>query len=200
MEIIKAYAVKNLCYIAGRKMKPKGIVVHSTGANNPNLKRYVDSPADVGENPYNNHWNVPKPGGRKVCVHAFIGYDKNGEVQVAEILPHTICCWGVGKGKKGSYNYSPSYIQLEICEDNLQNRNYYEEAFDVAAKYCAYLCKKHNITVDKIVSHKEAYAKGYGSNHGDPEQILPRPDVLPIKEFTTLWKKVPASEQPSGED
>ena len=29
------------CYTAGRKITPKGIMVHSTGANNPNLKRYV---------------------------------------------------------------------------------------------------------------------------------------------------------------
>ena len=38
LNIIKAYAVKNLCYIAAQKMVPQGIVVHSTGVNNPNLK------------------------------------------------------------------------------------------------------------------------------------------------------------------
>ena len=114
MDIIKAYAVKNLCYIAAKKMRPKGIVVHSTGANNPNLKRYVDCPDKVGRNTYGNHWNVPKPDGVKKCVHAFIGYDNNNIVSVAEILPLDICCWGVGKGKKGSYNTNPAYIQFEI--------------------------------------------------------------------------------------
>lgn len=44
MNIITAYATKNDCYKAARKMKPAGIVVHSTGANNPYLKRYVDAP------------------------------------------------------------------------------------------------------------------------------------------------------------
>lgn len=34
MDIIRAHAVNNLCYIHGRKMTPKGIVVYSTGANN----------------------------------------------------------------------------------------------------------------------------------------------------------------------
>ena len=76
IEIIKAHAVKNLCYIAGEKMIPQGIVIHSTGANNPNLKRYVDAPNAVGKNAYGNHCNNPTPGGKKVCVHAFIGYDK----------------------------------------------------------------------------------------------------------------------------
>ena len=48
MEIIKAHAVNNLLHIAAEKMTPAGIVIHSTGVNNPYLKRYVDCPAEVG--------------------------------------------------------------------------------------------------------------------------------------------------------
>lgn len=172
LNIIKAYAVKNLCYIAAQKMVPQGIVVHSTGANNPNLKRYADAIEEVGANQYGNHWNTATPGGRKVCVHAFIGYDKSGQIRVAEILPLNICCWGVGKGKKGSYNTNPAYIQFEICEDGLNDKTYYQKAFAVAAEYCADLCKTHNISIDKIVGHCEAYRLGYGSNHGDPEHWM----------------------------
>lgn len=169
MDIIKAYAVNNLCYIAAKKMTPKGILIHSTGANNPTLKRYVDCPDVVGKNLYGNHWNAAKPGGKKVCVHAFIGYDKNQEVRIAQILPLDICCWGVGKGRKGSYNYDPPHIQLEICEDSLKDGNYYKKAFELAAEYCASLCKKYDLAVTQIRSHKEAHKEGYGSNHGDPE-------------------------------
>ena len=46
-----AIAVNNPCYKAARKMpkgKPEGIVLHSTGANNPNLKRYVNKPDICG--------------------------------------------------------------------------------------------------------------------------------------------------------
>ena len=174
MEITKAHAVKNLCYIAAKKMTPKGIVVHSTGANNPMLKRYVDCPEVAGKNTYNNHWNTATPGGKKVCVHAFIGYDKNNEVRVVEILPMDICCWGVGKGKKGSYNYSPAHIQFEVCEDGLQDQTYYRKAFGLAAEYCAYLCKKYDLSVEQIVGHNEAHARGYGSNHADPEHWMKR--------------------------
>ncbi len=174
MEIIKAYAVKNLCYIAGEKMEPKGIVVHSTGANNPNLKRYVDCAEKLGKNIYGNHWNKAKPGGKKICVHAFIGYDKNKAVKVAEILPTDICCWGIGSGERGSYNYNPPHIQFEICEDGLKDEEYYKKVFDEAVKYCAYLCKKYGLSVKSIVSHKEAAQKGYGSNHGDPEHWMKR--------------------------
>lgn len=172
LNIIKAHAVKNLCYIAAQKMVPQGIVVHSTGANNPYLKRYVDSADEVGVNRNRNHWNTATPDGRKVCVHAFIGYDKNNQIRVAEILPLNICCWGVGKGKKGSYNTNPAYIQFEICEDNLTNQAYYKKAFAVAAEYCAELCREYNISIDNIVGHYEAYRLGYGSNHSDPEHWM----------------------------
>lgn len=170
--IIKAHAVKNLCYQTAKKMTPAGIVVHSTGANNPYLKRYVDCPDEVGKNAYGNHWNTATPGGNKVCVHAFIGYDKNKRVRVAEILPLTICCWGVGRGSKGSYNYDPPYIQFEICEDGLADKAYYQEAFGVAAQYCAHLCREYGLSVDRVIGHREAYQKGYGSNHSDPEHWM----------------------------
>lgn len=169
MDIITAYATKNDCYKAAQKMTPAGIVVHSTGANNPFLKRYVDAPDEVGVNAYGNHWNNPASVmGRSVCVHSFIGYDKNKVVKVANILPYNYCCWGVGSGSKGSYNYSPAYIQFEMCEDRLTDKAYMEAVYKVAVEYCVYLCKKFNLSVNNIVSHKEAHALGYGSNHGDP--------------------------------
>lgn len=172
LDIIKAHAIRNLCYIKSQKMTPKGIVVHSTGANNPNLKRYVDAPERVGANQYGNHWNTAKPNGREVCVHAFIGYDKDKQVRVAEILPLNICCWGVGSGATGSYNFDPPYIQFEICEDGLFDRDYYNKAFTVAAEYCAKLCKTYDLDTSKIVGHCEAYRQGYGSNHSDPEHWM----------------------------
>lgn len=169
MNIITAYATKNDCYKKAQKMTPAGIVVHSTGANNPYLKRYVDAPDEVGVNAYGNHWNNPASVmGRSVCVHSFIGYDKNKVVKVANILPYNYCCWGVGSGSKGSYNYSPAYIQFEMCEDGLTDKAYMEAVYKVAVEYCVYLCKKFNLSVNNIVSHKEAHALGYGSNHGDP--------------------------------
>lgn len=44
-------------------------MVHSTGANNPNLRRYVQPDDGVlGVNSNQNDWNRP---GLEVCVHAF---------------------------------------------------------------------------------------------------------------------------------
>lgn len=170
MEIKKCLFTNNDCYKKAQKITPKGIVVHSTGANNPYLKRYVQ-PDDglLGDNQYNNDWNRS---GLAKCVHAFVGKDKNGVVRCYQTLPFDYACWGVGSGSKGSYNYNPAYIQFEICEDNLTDKDYFTKAFDVAAEFCAYLVKEYNLNVNNVVSHYEAYKKGYGSNHGDCDHWL----------------------------
>jgi N-acetylmuramoyl-L-alanine amidase CwlA len=171
MELRKCILTNNNCYKKATKITPKGIVVHSTGANNPNLRRYVQ-PDDglLGVNKNNNSWNRS---GLSVCVHGFIGKDKNGNVQVYQTLPFDYAAWGVGNGKKGSYNYNPTgHIQFEICEDGLNDEKYFNEAFDLAAEFCAYLCKTYNLSTDTIVSHNEASKKGYASNHADCDHWL----------------------------
>ncbi len=88
MNLHKLFLTNNECYKVGRTITPKGIMVHSTGANNPNIKRYV-GPDDglLGVNQYGNHWNVERPGGRQVCVHAFIGKLKDGTIATYQTLP-----------------------------------------------------------------------------------------------------------------
>ncbi len=171
MEIKKCLLTNNDCYKKATKMTPKGIVVHSSGANNSSLKRYVQ-PDDgiLGVNKYNNSWNKS---GTNTCVHYFIGRDKNGKVRCYQTLPLDYACWGVGKGKKGSYNYNPTgHIQFEICEDNLKDETYFNQAFSTAIELCAYLCKEYNLPVSSIVSHHESHQLGYGSNHGDCDHWL----------------------------
>ena len=183
MKLKKCILTANACYKKNQKMtglKPTGIVVHSTGANNKTLKRYVQPLktdtdydliiADIGVNKYGNHWNV---GNISKCVHAFIGVNEKGEVETYQTLPLDVCCWGVGSGKKGSYNYNPTArVQFEICEDDLTDKKYFDEAFKEAIEYCAYLCKKFGFGVDKICSHREANLQGYGGNHGDCDHWL----------------------------
>lgn len=164
MDIVQYFLTENPCYKTGRKIKPSGIVVHSTGANNPYIKRYV-GPDDgiLGKNQYNNHWN--KSSATK-CVHAFIGKVADGTVKIYQTLPWDHRCWGVGSGKKGSHN--ATHIQFEICEDGLNNEAYYNEAFNLAKELCAFLCAEYGIDPDNVVGHYESAAAGYGSNHGDP--------------------------------
>lgn len=171
----EAYARNNVAYKAARPMpqgSPAGIIIHSTGANNPYLWRYVNAPKICGENPNRNYFDRPDS---NVCPHAVIGKMPKGAVRAAKLLPWNICCWGCGDGSKGSYNYSPAYIQIEIAEDALNDRAYFEEAFGLAADLCQRLMKNYpTIKPENIISHKEAHARGYASNHGDPEHWLAR--------------------------
>ena len=87
MTLRQLYLTENDCYRAGKLISVKGIMIHSTGANNPNLSRYV-GPDDgvLGPNKYANHWNQPKPDGRQVCVHAFIGKLADGSIATYQTL------------------------------------------------------------------------------------------------------------------
>lgn len=168
MNIGQCFLVKNDCYKQGRRIVPAGIVVHSTGAKNPNLNRYVQ-PDDgiLGVNTNKNDWNR---GGISKCVHAFIGKVKDGEVMAYQTMPWTMRCWGCGSGKNGSYNNE--YIQFEICEDSLTDEAYFNAAFNTAIELCAYLCKEFGIPVSKVVSHHEAHLEGMASNHADCDHWL----------------------------
>lgn len=179
MNIIGCLHTESRCYKAEQEAKPVGIVVHSTGANNPDLKRYVQpSKSDpkyssliqiIGKNTNGNHWN----GDVKKAVHYFIGKKANGAVGIAHVLPENYCAWGVGKGKKGSYNYNPTaHIQFEVCEDNLKSKPYFDECYKAAVELCADICKRWGWKADVIVSHHEACKKGYGSNHADIDHWL----------------------------
>lgn len=48
---------RNDCYRAGQTIVPVGVMVHSTGANNPRLSRYVPGSEEIGWNTGGNHWD-----------------------------------------------------------------------------------------------------------------------------------------------
>lgn len=169
LKITRLYMTQSPCYTSSKRIVPSGIVVHSTGANNPKIKRYVQ-PDDgvIGVNANGNHWN--KPSATK-GVHAFIGKTDKGDVRVYQVLPWNRRAWGVASGSKGSYNNS--HVQFEICEDNLNDSAYYQEAFDLAVKLCAYLCDQYGIGVSDVVGHYEAAKLGYANDHVDPSNWMP---------------------------
>lgn len=170
MKIVQVFQTKNPSYTKNRPIEPVGIFVHATGSANRNIKRYVDAEEILGKNQYGNHWN--KADANK-SVHAWIGYDKDQNVIVAQTLPYDRACWGAGKGDKGSYNYDPqAHIQFEICQGSNTDSEYYWKAIKVAEEYCAHLCREFGWTADQITSHYEAHAAGYASNHGDPRSWM----------------------------
>jgi N-acetylmuramoyl-L-alanine amidase len=169
MNLRKLILTNNACYKAGRTIISKGIMIHSTGANNPWLKRYV-GPDDglLGKNQYNNHWNQDKPGNRQVCVHAFIGKIANGSVATYQTLP-----WN-HRGWHGGGKANDTHIGFEICEDGLSDSTYFNKVYKEAVELCVYLCKAYKLTEKDIIGHYEGYQKGIASNHGDPLNWFPK--------------------------
>ena len=169
MNLRKLIFTNNACYKAGRKIKPKGIMVHSTGANNPNLRRYV-GPDDglLGKNQYNNHWNQDKPDGRQVCAHAFIGKLANGTIATYQTLPWNHRGWHAG----GTAN--DTHISFEICEDGLIDASYFNKVYKEAVELCVFLCKEYNLTEKNIICHSEGHRLGIANNHADVMHWFPK--------------------------
>lgn len=165
MRLFKQILTKNECYTLGRKIKPLGIMWHSTGANNPNLKRYVQpDDGNLGYNSLGNHWNQPRPEGIQICCHAFIGKDKNGDVATYQCLPWDQRGWhAAGKA-------NDTHISFEICEDNLNDADYFNKIYKEACELTAYLCKMFNLDPladGVVICHSEGHTRGIASNHAD---------------------------------
>lgn len=177
MKLYKLLLTKNECYKAGKKHKVRGIMVHSTGANNPQLKRYV-GPDDgrLGVNHYGNHWNQPRPEGIQICCHAFIGKLADGTVATYQTLPWDMVGWHSGTGSKGHANNANNtgYIGFEICEDSLHSKDYLERVYAETVDLCVYLCQEFGLTEKDIICHSEGHTLGIASAHADVMHWWPR--------------------------
>jgi len=174
---------QSACYKGTRTMTVRGVLWHSTGANNPNIKRYVqpsDDAADreamlalLGVNRYHNDWNHTD---RQAGMNCWIGKLADGTVATVQTMPWNYRPWGCGSGSKGSCNNG--WIQFEICEDDLNDADYFAAVYREACEITAYLCRMFNIDpkgeveyevfkVPTILCHADSHKLGLGSNHGD---------------------------------
>lgn len=171
--MIMNYLSNNECF-KGPNMTVKGVMVHSTGANNPYIKRYVQPDKDgIGVNKYNNSWN--KPGVYK-CVHAFIGKLADGSVTTVQTLPWNKRGWHAGNGTSGK-SANDGYISFEICEDGLIDCEYFNKVYQEAVNLTAYLCNLYGLDPLKdgvVICHSEGYRRGIASQHGDVEHWFPK--------------------------
>ena len=172
MKIIQQYLTRNECYRAGRTIRPHGIMVHSTGANNPSVARYVPGDDVIGRNQYGNDWDRP---GLEKCAHAFVGRFADGSVGTVQTLPWNRRGWHCGRGKNGSGN--DTHISFEICEDGLEDASYFKAVYQEAVELTAYLCKEYNLDPladGVVICHKEGCRRGIASNHGDVLHWFPK--------------------------
>lgn len=196
MNLHKLIFTENACYKAGKKITVKGIMVHSTGANNPWLKRYV-GPDDglLGKNQYNNHWNQAMD--RQVCVHGFIGKLADGTIATYQTLPWDHRGWHAG----GAANNT--HIGFEVCEDGLTDSTYFKKVYQEAVELCSYLCKLYGLSEKDIICHSEGAKLGIASNHGDVMHWFPKHgksmDTFRAAVKELLEKDKPIEQQPEQE-
>ena len=182
MNLLKCLLKNNACYKTGCTIVPTGIMVHSTGANNPCVKRYVQPAADdpagteilkqIGVNRNANDWNNTT---REVCVHAFIGKLADGSVGTVQTLPWYYRGWHAGRGNNGTAN--DTHISFEICEDDLTDPAYFAAVYKEAVELTAMLCKEFNLNPmgdGVVICHSEGYKRGIASNHGDVMHWFPK--------------------------
>ena len=174
---------QSTCYRQTKTMDVKGILWHSTGADNPWLKRYVqpdDKAAEkedliklIGKNSYGNDWNHQTV---QAGLNCWIGKLSDGTVATVQTMPWNFRPWGCGSGAKGSCN--TGWIQFEICEDGLNDADYFGKVYKEACELTAYLCKMfgidpkgsvsyNGVKIPTILCHADSYKLGLGSNHGD---------------------------------
>ena len=147
---LQCMMTNSTCYRQTRKMEVKGVLWHSTGANNPNLRRYVQPSADdpnyaqlmqlLGKNTGGNDWNHTE---HQAGLNCWIGKLADGTVTTIQTMPWNYRPWGCASGKNGSCNNG--WIQFEICEDALNDKDYFDKVYKEACEITAYLCKMFNI-------------------------------------------------------
>lgn len=168
MNLRECLLTKNDCYKAGKTIVPKGVMIHSTGANNKNVSRYVPGDGVIGINTAGNHWNRA---GLNKCVHAFVGRFQNGRVGVVQTLPWDCRGWHAG----GSANNT--HIGFEICEDDLTDASYFRSVYQEAVSLTAMLCEMYGLNPLEdgvVICHSEGCARGIASNHADVMHWFPK--------------------------
>lgn len=164
MKIIESILTKNPCYQTGRKIKVKGLMLHSVGCNQPSASVFIRL------------WNTPSQD--SVCVHGFIDANTG---DVYQTLP-----WD-HRGWHGGGSSNDTHIGVEMCEpsqihytsganftcsDVTAARKAVERTYNSAVELFAFLCEKYNLNPMKdICSHYEGGRSGIASGHADPEHL-----------------------------
>lgn len=165
------YATSNGAYQSGRKISPQGCVNHSVGCAQPSTDVF---------------FNLMNKSSAGWGVNAILGDFHKGDGRILVVLPLDARPWGCGSGSKGSWNNTK--VQWEVCEpaghtyaggtmigyDVAKNQTYFDRMWKMLVSWNVYLVVKFGYSIDGISDHAESYRAGYGSNHADMGQWLPK--------------------------
>ena len=166
MELVQEILTQNPCYKAGRKIKVKGLMLHSVGCPQQSAKVFIKQ------------WNNSSSG--RACVHAFI--DGNTGI-VYQTLPWNYRGWHAG----GSANNT--HIGVEMCEPSCisytMGASFHcydrgaallvvKRTYASAVALFSMLSKQFGLNPlgdGVIIGHKEGNRRGVASAHADPDHL-----------------------------
>lgn len=166
MEIIESILTKNPCYLAGKKIIVKGLMLHSVGCPQPSAEIFIKQ------------WN--HAAASRACVHAFIDGNTG---RVYQTLPWNHKGWHCGG------NGNALYIGVEMCEpssirytggagftcsDRQKAMDVVDCTYRSAVELFATLCRQFGLDPladGVIISHKEGHDRGLASGHADPDHL-----------------------------
>lgn len=166
MEIMESILTRNPCFLAGKKIAVRGLMLHSVGCPQPSAEVFVRK------------WNNAEAS--RACVHAFIDGNTG---KVYQTLPWNHKAWhcgGIGNSSHiGVEMCEPSCIRYTggagfTCSDREKAMEVVDRTYKSAAELFAYLCNKFGLNPladGVIISHKEGHDRGLASGHGDPDHL-----------------------------
>lgn len=137
-----------------------------------NLKRDIQGTVTSAAIETDDYWNMSGVG---ACVHAFIGRLADGSIASYQTLPWNWRGWHCGSGRSGSANNT--HISFEICEDGLDDREYFDAVYREAVELTAHLCELYGLDPLEdgvVICHSAGYRRGVASNHGDVMHWFPK--------------------------
>ena len=165
------YATESGAYQSGRTIVPDGAVNHSVGCAQPKVDVFFKS-----MNKSSAGWST----------NAILGDFHLGEGRILLTLKYNSRPGGCGTGKNGSWNNSK--VQWEVCEpaghtyaggtmvnyDVAKNQEYFDRMWKMLVCWNVYMANMFGYPIENIKDHAESYKEGYGSNHSDMGQWLPK--------------------------
>ncbi|MFA9559511.1 N-acetylmuramoyl-L-alanine amidase family protein [Evansella sp. AB-rgal1] len=163
------FMTKNDCFQAGRKIRVKGIMLHSTAVPGVMAGAWFER--------WNRSFRAGEMG-RQVCVHGFVD-----DREVWQYLPWDHRGWHAG----GAAN--DSHVGLEMCEpsgfsygagarmvgyDVGKNEGYFRKTWENAVALCVLLCERFGLSERDVICHAEGHRLGIASNHGDVMHWFPK--------------------------
>ena len=157
-----------------KKMTPKGIIIHSSGFEQPYLWYFIQPSNSnpnksqilntIGVNKKHTDYNHTR---RLINYHYWIGKDSNNNIQTIKAFPN-------------DFKIKDNYIHICLLEDDLNDKKYALQIVSELIQLCVHLCKEFHWNENNVLGHSEIsslpdanyWLKKYGYDIDTIRQII----------------------------